>query len=198
MSEPTTAIGFVVAGGESRRMGHDKALLRWDTATLLDHTIDRLRRVCHEVRILSGPEPRYADRGLPVDVDRASNVGPLAGLYTGLLRLDESPGLFLAVDLPRVPVALLERLVALALGHDAVVPVSPGGPEPLCAVYAAACAAPVRRCLDSGHFKMTSFWPDVRVRQVGGPELAAFGDPAEMFRNVNTPEDYDAAIGQGR
>ena len=56
---PSEAIvGFVGAGGHSRRMGRDKALLRWGGGTLLDHAITRLRAVCLEVRILSGREPR--------------------------------------------------------------------------------------------------------------------------------------------
>ena len=38
---------------------------------------------------------------------------------------------------------------------------------------------------------MTSFWPDVRVREVAAAELAAFGDPAALLRNLNTPEDYE-------
>jgi molybdopterin-guanine dinucleotide biosynthesis protein A len=78
-------------------------------------------------------------------------------------------------------------------GRDAVVPVSPGGPEPLCAVYAPACREPIRRRIQSGQLKMTAFWPDVRVREVGPSELRAFGDPGLMFRNLNTPEDYEQA-----
>jgi molybdopterin-guanine dinucleotide biosynthesis protein A len=99
-------------------------------------------------------------------------------------------GLFLAVDLPLVPVSLLRRLLELSEGNDAVVPVSPGGPEPLCAVYGRACLEPIRRRAEEGRFAMSAFWPDVRVRRVGVDELLPFGDPAEMFRNVNTPDDY--------
>ena len=67
---PSDAIvGFVVAGGQSRRMGRDKALLPWNGGTLLDHAVTRLRAVCRDVRVLSGADRRYADRGLPVDVD---------------------------------------------------------------------------------------------------------------------------------
>lgn len=175
-------------------MGRDKALLPWGGATLLDHTLGRLRQICGDLRILSGPEPNYADRGVPVDVDVRADAGSLGGVYTGLVRLEGPYGLFLGVDLPLVPVALLQRLVDLAPGHDAVVPVSPSGPEPLCAVYARSCAEAVARRLDAGDFKMTSFWPEVRVREVGGAELGAFGDPARLFLNVNAPEDYERAL----
>jgi len=184
-------VGFVVAGGASRRMGRDKALLPWDGATLLDHAIARLRQVCREVRILCGPEARYANRGVPVVVDEVSDAGALGGVLSGLRTVaGDAPGVFLAVDLPLVPAPLLARLVQLGLGFDAVVPISTRGPEPLCAVYRESCRTAVERRIAAGQPKMTSFWPDVRVREVPAAELAAFGDPQSLFRNVNSPEDY--------
>lgn len=170
-------------------MGRDKALLPWGGSDLLGHALARLRAVTGDLRILCGPEERYRDRGLPVEVDLVRDAGPLAGLLTGLTAASGRPGLFLAVDLPRVPVGLLRRLVERAEGCDAVVPVSRRGAEPLCAVYASGCLEPVRRRLAAGELKMTSFWPDVRVREVGPDELAEFGDPEDLFRNLNTPAD---------
>jgi len=181
--------GFVVAGGASRRMGRDKALLAWEGATLLDHAIARLRAACDNVRILSGPEPRYQDRGVAVEVDLVRDVGAIAGLQTALERT-RGVALLLAVDLPHVPVALLRRLAVLTGEADAVVPVSPGGPEPLCAAYGPACRAAVAGRIACGEYKLTAFWPDVRVREVGVAELRAFGDPARIFANLNTPEEY--------
>ncbi len=184
--------GFVVAGGLSRRMGRDKALLPWQGATLLDHAIARLRESCGSVRLLSGPEPRYADRGLSVDTDLVRDVGAIAALHTALERAP-GPALLLAVDLPHVPAALLRRLAVLARDFDAVVPVSRGGPEPLCAAYGPACRGAVRRALDRGAYKLTAFWPEIRVREVPVAELAAFGDPAALFANLNTSADYARA-----
>jgi molybdopterin-guanine dinucleotide biosynthesis protein A len=184
-----SVVGFVVAGGRSLRMGRDKALLPWGGTDLLGHAVARLRAVTGDVRILCGPEKRYLDRGLPVEVDPVREAGPLAGVLAGLLAVPGRPGLFLAVDLPRVPVALLARLVGGARAVDAIVPVSPRGPEPLCAAYGPGCLEPIRRRLSAGDYRMTAFWPDVRVREVGVAELAAFGDPVELFRNLNTPQD---------
>jgi molybdopterin-guanine dinucleotide biosynthesis protein A len=191
-------VGFVVAGGASRRMGRDKALLPWEGATLLDHALARLRQVCGEVKILCGPQARYAERGVALVVDEVPDAGALGGVLSGLRTLESNVvGVFLAVDLPSVPVPLLEHLVQLGPGFDAVVPISPRGPEPLCAVYRESCLAAVERRIAAGQPKMTSFWPDVRVREVPTAELAAFGDPATLFRNVNSPADY-GALGQQR
>jgi molybdopterin-guanine dinucleotide biosynthesis protein A len=81
---------------------------------------------------------------------------------------------------------------------DAVVPVSPGGPEPLCALYRPRCRGAVRARLAAGDRRMTSFWPEVRVRTVEGQALAAFGDPQRLFHNVNSPEDYLGMAGDAK
>jgi molybdopterin-guanine dinucleotide biosynthesis protein A len=185
-----TLIGYVVAGGRSARMGRDKALLPWGGATLLDHAVARLARVCAEVRILCGPRERYADRGLRLVVD-ASGGGPLAGVSAALAA--GADALCLGVDLPNVTVELLAAIAALDPAADAVVPVTARGPEPLCALYRRGCREPVARRLARGDLKMTSFWPDVRVRALEGGALAAFGDAERLFANVNAPEDYRRA-----
>ena len=187
------ALGFAVAGGQSERMGRDKALLPWRGTTLLDHALRRLRDACGDARILCGPEDRYREHGETL-VDAVAGVGPLGGVCAALGRLPAGGhGLFLAVDLPHVPSALLSRLASLAVGFDAVVPMTGKGPEPLCAVYGQGCLGPILRRLDEGERKMTCFWPDVHVRVVGEAELAEFGEPARLFRNINTLEDFAAA-----
>jgi molybdopterin-guanine dinucleotide biosynthesis protein A len=188
-----SVVGFVVAGGRSLRMGRDKALLPWGETDLLGHAVARLRRVTDDVRILCGPSPRYEDRGVPVIVDRLADAGPVAGIVAGLEHSGGHPGLFVAVDLPLVPVALLGHLAGLGGSWDAVVPLSALGPEPLCAVYAPSCREPILRRVGAGEMRMTSFWPEVRVLGLAESELHAFGDPGRFFRNVNTRADLEDA-----
>lgn len=183
------ALGFVLAGGQSRRMGRDKALLPWGGATLLEHALRRLRPLCDEVFVLCGPGQRYLDHGAPLLLDAQAGQGPLAGLLAGLERLDRRPGLFLAVDVPRVPGGLLAFLLAALAGHDAAVPALAAGPEPLVAAYTRACLGPARRRFAAGERRLTCFWPDVDVRRVGPDELAPFGAPERVFANLNAPGD---------
>jgi len=173
-------------------MGRDKALLPWGSGTLLDHTLGRLQEVTPEVVLLTGSARRYSEARRVVTDDRPG-AGPLAALAAALAASNRSLGLFLGVDLPLVPSALLLRLVELSRGWDAAVPVLPAGPEPLCAVYSRSCLAPVLRRLDAGERKMTSFWDDVRVRQVDPGLLGDFG-VRNPFLNVNTGADYERAL----
>lgn len=188
---------FVVAGGRSRRMGRDKALLPWGASDLLSHALARLGELTPDVRILCGAEDRYQERGRPLVRDPGTDGGALVGIAAGLAATDAEISLFLAVDLPLVPVALLRALLAAVAGADAAVPVADRGPEPLCAAYRRTCLDPIRLRLAADDRKMTAFWPDVRVRTLGGGELRAFGDPERLFLNVNAPADYARAFGAG-
>jgi molybdopterin-guanine dinucleotide biosynthesis protein A len=189
------AVGFVVAGGRSVRMGQDKALLPWAGGTLLDHAIGLLRDVTPDVRILCGADERYHDRRVPLVVDGTADAGPLAGLDAALQAAEGRRILVLGVDLPFVTSPLLEFLGRSLADWDAVVPVVGSRPQPLCAAYGPPCAGPVRARLAAGERRMTTFWPDVRVREVPESELDAFGAPGTLFRNLNTPEDFDAIKG---
>ncbi len=188
-----SVVGFAVAGGDSLRMGRDKALIPWRGTDLLGHTLARLSAVTAEVRILCGPEPRYLDRGVPVHTDPPHTAGPLAGVLAGLHAAAGRAGLFLAVDLPLVPVGLLARLLELHEGFDAVVPRSTRGAEPLCALYLSSCVEPIRRRVAAGELKMTSFWPEVRIRELFPAELTPFAPCTDVFLNVNGPDDLRAA-----
>ncbi len=199
-----TVVGFALAGGESRRMGCEKALLPWGGGDLLDHALERLSAVSSEVRILAGRKPRFLERGVPVDTDPVAigqgvpdaplGEGPLAGLLAALTSAAGHAALVLAIDLPLVPRALLSRLVERLSDFDAVVPVSSRGPEPLCALYGPGCLDPVRRARARDDLRTTAFWPEVRVLQLPPDDFADLGDPEALFLNVNAPEDYESAL----
>jgi molybdopterin-guanine dinucleotide biosynthesis protein A len=181
-------IGYVTAGGQSLRMGRDKAQLPWGTGTLLSHAIDRLGRVCSEVRVLEGTR-HLAPESVPGVRDLEPGLGPLGALWTALDDAFPQPVMLLAVDLPGIPVTLLQHLLERAPGFDAVVPFSPSGPEPLVAFYSASCLDPVARRIAAGERKVSSFFGDVALCAVGTRELEAFGDATTVFANLNTPED---------
>jgi len=103
--------------------------------------------------------------------------------------------LCVAWDMPFVSAELLRALLLGAPGHDAFLPESDSrrGVEPLCAVYGPACGAAIERQLARGDLKAIGFHADVKVGTLPLERVRAFGEPAMLFFNVNTPEDLEQA-----
>ena len=192
--------GLVLCGGESQRMGRDKALLDLGGRSLLERAIAELEPVCDEVWLASGPAPRYVALGrCELQDRRPRGSGPLAALEAGLwaLRARSERGylVLLACDMPGATSALFRELLARAAQENLDVAGLSGarGPEPLAAVYSAALLESVVAALDSGERKMTS--PAAFPARHGAlPRCAWMERPdGPLFRNLNTPADLEAA-----
>ena len=103
--------GYVLAGGRSSRMGRDKALLELAGKPLIEHAVTKLRRVCAEVHILAGAEGEHAGlaRYAPLVHDLHPGCGPISGIEAALTHTTHDWNLILAVDVPFLPTALLDR-----------------------------------------------------------------------------------------
>lgn len=182
-------LGAVLCGGESRRMGADKARLELRGRSLLAGAAQVVGAVADRVVLASGAGPRYPELGLDEVPDRVPGGGPLAGLEA-VLEVASSEGfawvLAVACDMPGLEEGVLSRLVdeARRTGADACLLQSPEGVEPLYAVYHRRCHAAVRRALERGERRMIAFHPEVRVAT-----LAVAGASA---RNLNTPDELRA------
>jgi molybdopterin-guanine dinucleotide biosynthesis protein A len=193
------ARGAVLAGGAARRYGGTpKGLLTVGGRRILDRVVDAVQAVTGAAPLLIANAPdaqswRSDVRTLP---DIRPGFGTLGGIYTAVSAAP-GPVLCLAWDMPFVPEALLRALLDRMAtgGYDAVLPESSGkrGLEPLCAIYGPACAPAIARRLDSGELKAISFHADVRVGIVPLAQVRGFGDPDELFFNVNTPDDLERA-----
>jgi molybdopterin-guanine dinucleotide biosynthesis protein A len=186
--------GVVLCGGQSRRMGRDKALIELDGESLVARATRTLAAVCDEVWLATGSTPRYVDLGLHSVLDALEGAGPLAGLTAALGELDREWLAVLACDLPQVDARLFADLRDHARREnlDACLAETPGGREPLCAVYRRSCAPAAQRALASGERRMVSFWEastDLKV----GTLRARCGDPG---LNLNTPQDLERALGE--
>ena len=127
----------VLAGGESRRMGSDKATLLLGDQSLLQRVVDIVQPIFAQT-LISVRQPR-PDIDLPQICDAHANAGPLAGLCAGLEQAT-TPWIFaVATDMPFVQPALIEQLAGKRTGYQAVVPVVHGHPQPLAAFYSVTC-----------------------------------------------------------
>ena len=190
----TPTRGYLVAGGQSSRMGRDKARLPYRESTLIEHAIGVARAASPDLRILCGPVKRYEEYGVPLVEDPVCGVGPLGGLYGALLSasVDGRERIFwLAVDLPLVTFDLLTELMAGLDRADVVMARTDRGFEPLCAAFRTEPAlAAVRRALLSGRLKLTSALEGLLIQPMEAD--------AGLFANINTPGDYDRLGRRGR
>jgi molybdopterin-guanine dinucleotide biosynthesis protein A len=170
-------------------MGSDKAFVVLDGRTLLARALELAQAVTSDVRVV-GDAATFA-MFAPVVEDVFSGCGPLGGIHAALLASRAELNLMLAVDVPFLSRALLELLIARAKSSDAMVTVARagGGLQPLCAVYRCNFGDVAEKALRAGQYKITALFEAHTTQVVEEEELAGAGFSAEMFRNLNTPEE---------
>jgi molybdopterin-guanine dinucleotide biosynthesis protein A len=181
-------LGLVLAGGQSRRMGSDKAALEIDGVTLLDRAVNTLGSVVPTVYVSVGTaqsEDRLRNRHHLI-ADRFEDVGPAAGILSAHLHSPESAWLVVACDMPLLNKEVFQKLIMLrAPEQDATAWAHPesGLPEPLCAIYEPGTLA--------------AFLEQVTARGDPGPrawlakartQLLTLSSPA-VLAGANTPEE---------
>jgi molybdopterin-guanine dinucleotide biosynthesis protein A len=189
--DPLTA--FVLAGGKSTRMGKDKAALALGGVSLLENALAKARAVAPEVFIVGSPA-LYAGYGTTL-ADIFPGCGPLGGIHTALSRTTTEFNIILAVDTPFISAQLLVYLAERALASRAMVtaPVIKAYPQPLCAVYSRDFLPIAAAALKASNYKIVPLFPPDRTLLVEEVELVRFAFTAEMFDNLNTPEDLERA-----
>ena len=183
-----------MAGGESTRMGRDKALLELDGAALVVRTARLVETVSGTMTIVGAPES-LGGLGFTVLADDWPGAGPLGGIATALQASNASWNLIVACDLPYLTKAWLEHIVARALASaaDAVLPMNERGAEPLCAMYQKECEPVIRAALERGTRKVTDGLAGLRVEPIAPSEWKAFDSDGLLFKNMNSPVDYEEA-----
>lgn len=178
----------MLAGGESRRFGSDKAAEPLGGKPLAARAAETLARVFRQVVIVSSREPTTSE-WLHVP-DAREGKGPLAGIEAALLRARElrlAGAFVLACDLPLVDDATVRAVLGALKSRLAAAPVREGAPEmePLCAAYRLECLPFVSRALDREELAAHALF-----QSVGGVTIRL---PTGLFLNVNTPADHERA-----
>ena len=188
---------FVLAGGLSRRMGQDKALLRIKGQSLLEIALAKLPAA----RIAAARSDLSSYAAIVPDLH--PGCGPLSGIEAALAASAALLNLFLPVDLPLLPGRFLLWMVRRAevTGALGTIPRIGGRPQPLCAVYHRDLLGPLTASLLAGEYKvMPAVCAAAReqvdifdVERVGAanPEVRGFSSLPlyQWFHNCNTPDD---------
>ncbi len=199
MSEQHALTAVILAGGQSRRMGVDKALLRLASGgpTLIERVVAAARAVTDDVVIVAEDAGRLPPMPVRTAPDAIAWAGPLAGLVAGFAAAQHLDILALACDLPYLSVPLLRWMAALPRTWDALVPCRPNdgktGWEPLHAIYTRACLVTMRAALDRGDRQATAFFPAINVRPLTADAMQPYDPLGRSTESVNTPEAWAEA-----
>jgi len=188
---PNRFTGVILAGGQSRRMGQDKAFLPWGDATLLQHVIDTLRPITDELIVAVNDLRLFRHlEGVRVVADLLPGAHALGGLYTGLRAASNDRCFVCGCDAPFLNPTLIRYLVEQAEGYDLVVPRTAQGLHPLHAVYAKSALPAMEAQLRQGRWDLQALVPALRARIIAPQAWRRLDHAGLSFFNVNTPADY--------
>lgn len=183
----------IQAGGESRRMGQDKALMPFLGMTLLEWVMKRVSSLGDELFVTTNHPEKYQDFGVPLYQDVLPGMGALGGLLTALSSAQNPVLIVIACDMPFANIDLLtlaiERLQSS--NADVVIPRTKQGYEPFHAVYRLeTCLPAVQSALDAGERRLISWFQRVNILTIEERELRKYDPHQIAFWNVNTEEEF--------
>ena len=186
----------VQAGGQSSRMGENKALKPFLGRPLIERVVSRIDSAADEILITTNDPGAFDFLGIRQELDIRHGSGPLGGLYTALAAARSPIVAVVACDMPFANAPLLVASAGILLHDDVdvVIARSPEGYEPLHAVYRrTTCVPAIESALDSGQLRVISWFPKVRVRHLTSEELDRYDPEGIAFLNVNTPDEFARA-----
>ena len=179
----------LLAGGESRRMGRDKATLEVNGKPLWQKHLDLLRKIAPtEIFVSARVDPPWRPDGVEFVADVAPSRGPLSGIAATLTRIGTPHLLVLAIDMPFMTADYLRSLCDDIAPGRGVVPMIDNRAEPLAAIYPREAAPEISLALAAGDFSLQT----VARALIGVGKLAPLNvAPGErcLFRNLNEPAD---------
>ncbi len=185
--------GIILAGGENKRMGVDKAFLMVAGMPMIEHVLRTLRSVVRRIIIVTNSPERYRAYDARVVMDRLDQRGPLTGIYSGICSSESEYNVVVACDMPFLNAKLLSYLMELAPGYDAVVPGEGELTEPLHAVYSRKLLPVIEERIRCDERRMQGIFSGANVRYVTEKEISRFDPERRSFINLNTPQQYKEA-----
>jgi molybdenum cofactor guanylyltransferase len=190
--------GIVLCGGKSTRMGVAKATLPFGGETMLQRVVRLLGAAVSPIIVVAAreqPLPPLPDT-VGITRDEREAKGPLEGIRAGLSALPASvdAAYITSCDVPLLVPAFVERMIALMGDHDIAVMEVDGFPHPLSAIYRRDTLVHVESLLAADRLRPVFLFDAVRTRRVKPEEMTVVDPELRTLRNLNTPEDYRAAL----
>lgn len=199
----TAITGIILVGGRSSRMGRDKASLEFHGRTLLQRTVDALAAVADEIVLVRAPgQALPALEAVPsvlIADDPVAGEGPLMGMATGLAAATAPVAIVVGVDMPFLQPGLLRLLAErVRAGHRWILPIADRRPQPLCSAFAADALPVLRAHLEAGDRAPMAVAADLGMVRLTPEEWQVVDPEGLSFIDVDTPEDFDAALARAQ
>ncbi len=186
----------IQAGGQSSRMGEDKALKPFLGRPLIERVIERMAPIADEMIVTTNRPADYAFLNARLVPDLKPGRGALGGLYTAVASARHSLVAVVACDMPFASPKFFENGIRLMVEEEAdvVIAKSNEGYEPLHALYRReTCLPAIEAAIDADQWKVIAWFPHVKVRTLSPGEINALDPSGLCFWNVNTPEEFAQA-----
>lgn len=183
----------ILAGGQSRRLGMDKAFAQVGGVPIIERVVRRVCQISDDTLIVTSRPESYRHLGVRLVEDIWPGKGSLGGIYSGLGAARHEQSLVVACDMPFLDPKLLRFMVLLSEDFDVVIPNPDGLLEPLHAVYSRTCLKHIESLLHAGDLRIVDFLSQVQVRYIERAEVDIFDPHHYSLFNVNTPEDLERA-----
>jgi molybdopterin-guanine dinucleotide biosynthesis protein A len=181
----------LLAGGESTRMGRDKATLKWHGLPLWACQLEKLRALTPNIFVST----RFAVPWRPADVklviDESPSRGPLSGIIASLAIMETDRLLVLAVDMPFITSSHLKKVCDCAKPGVGAVPVVNGKMEPLAAVYPKRARSIFAQAVNGTNYSLQQLLPRL-ARLEFVREIPIVGSADHFYRSINYPADLQA------
>ncbi len=191
------ASGIILAGGKNLRLGRNKALEIIGGKTVLERVLTSLSRIVNTIIIVTadGKNQLMPLSGVQFVADVYPGKGPLGGIYSGLSGVTTEFNIAVACDMPFLNTDLLQHMLELAPGSDAVIPRTHQSLfEPLHAVYSMNCLPVIKSHVESGKLSIRAFLAEVKVRYIEEEECRRYDPELLSFFNMNRQSDYEKAM----
>jgi len=189
----TNVTGLILLGGKSSRYGSNKALVRLDGVPLVERVVSVMKSIFHRVILLTNTPKEYSHLQLPMVEDLIKGFGPMGGIYTGLMTMEDTAGFFVACDMPFLNSKLIRHMVEVKGDFDAVVPRMDWMLEPLHALYSKKCLPAIQEAIGRDEHQILKCFARMRVRYVDKEELRLYDQDLRSFFNINKPQDLPEA-----
>ncbi|MDO9534730.1 MAG: molybdenum cofactor guanylyltransferase [Bacillota bacterium] len=185
----------ILAGGDSKRMGTNKAFLRLEGKNLIDHVFYKLYDLFSEIVIVTDrpDEFAYLSAKLTGDIFVQEEKNALRGIHAGLTASTNLSGFVVGCDMPFLSLSLIKYMSGFALDFDVVVPRVGEYNQPLFAFYNKTALNLITTRLENKRFKIVDLYQELKTKEIEEETIRYFDPHLLSFSNINTKEDFNRA-----